>query len=257
MLTNQTPAIILEHASVRYRSSEEPYWSFKEFVIRALQNRLKLMDFWALDDISLTIEKGETFGIIGRNGAGKSTLLKLIARVLSPTNGKVITSGRVAPLLELGAGFHAELTGRENLFLNGTLLGHPLREIKEHIPEILDFAQINGYIDSPLRTYSSGMVARLGFAIATSWIPEILILDEVLAVGDEEFKKKCYSRIDKFRSLGSTILLVTHDIKLIQKQCDRAVWLDKGSVNAIGTVKFVTDAYQKSIDKTGEKSIGH
>jgi lipopolysaccharide transport system ATP-binding protein len=247
MQTTQSPAIILEHASVRYRSSEEPYWSFKEFVIRALQNRLKLKDFWALDDVSFTIEKGETFGIIGRNGAGKSTLLKLVSRVLSPTKGKVITSGMVAPLLELGAGFHAELTGRENTFLNGTLLGHPMREIKAHLPEILDFAQIDGYIDSPLRTYSSGMVARLGFAVATSWEPDILILDEILAVGDEEFRMKCYERMRKFRDDKITILLVSHDLTTIKKMCSRAVWLDQGKVKAIGKVDDVIQAYHENI----------
>ncbi len=247
MLTIQSPAIILEHASVRYRSSEEPYWSFKEFAIRALQNRLKLKDFWALDDITFSVEKGETFGIIGRNGAGKSTLLKLISRVLSPTKGKVITSGMVAPLLELGAGFHAELTGRENTFLNATLLGHPMREIKEHLPEILDFAQIDGYVDSPIRTYSSGMIARLGFAVATSWKPDILILDEILAVGDEEFRKKCYDRMRKFREGGTTILLVSHDLTTIEKMCSRAAWLDQGRTKALGDVNNVIQAYRENM----------
>jgi ABC-type polysaccharide/polyol phosphate transport system ATPase subunit len=237
------PAVILENASVRYRSPEEPYWSFKEFAIRLIQNKVKMKDFWALRDIDLFIEQGETFGIIGRNGAGKSTLLKLIARVLSPTRGRVVTFGGVSPLLELGAGFHAELTGRENVFLNGSLLGHPAREIKAHLPDILEFAQIDRYIDAPVRTYSSGMVARLGFAIITSWTPEILILDEILAVGDEEFKEKCYRRLNHFRDNGTTTLIVSHDMNTIRKQCTRAVWLEHGVILKAGNPTEVIDAY--------------
>jgi ABC-type polysaccharide/polyol phosphate transport system ATPase subunit len=224
----QVPMILLQSASVRYRSPDEPYWSFKEFVIRVLQHRVRMKDFWALRDISLEVARGETFGIIGRNGAGKSTLLKLISRVLSPTRGRVVTRGRVAPLLELGAGFHYELTGRENIFLNGALLGHLQKEIKANLPGILEFAQIDEFIDAPLHTYSSGMVARLGFAIATSWVPEILILDEILAVGDEEFRAKCYERMKSFRREGTTILLASHDLNMVQALCERAIWLEQG-----------------------------
>ena len=205
-----------------------------------------MKDVWALKKVSLVVEEGETFGIIGRNGAGKSTLLKLVARVLAPTEGRVVTYGNVSPMLELGAGFHAELTGRENIFLNGTLLGHPVREIKQHLPEILDFAQINGYIDAPVRTYSSGMVARLGFAVATSWVPEILILDEILAVGDEEFRAKCYRRIADFQKNGTTTLIVSHDMNTIMKQCRRAVWLEHGVVQCEGTALDVINAYHSS-----------
>ncbi len=244
-MTAQSPAIILENVSVRYRSPEEPYWSFKEFAIRMIQKKVKMKDFWALQDVNLTVERGETIGIIGRNGAGKSTLLKLIARVLSPTKGRVITCGNVAPLLELGAGFHAELTGRENTFLNGALLDHPIREIKDHLPEILEFAQIEKYIDAPLRTYSSGMVARLGFAVATSWTPEILILDEILAVGDEEFRQKCHDRMKSFRENGTTILLVSHDMATIQKICTRAIWLEQGRVLASGDVSDIIRTYRE------------
>ena len=241
-----TPAIILENASVKYRSPEESYWSFKEFAINLVRNKVKMKDVWALKKVSLVVEEGETFGIIGRNGAGKSTLLKLVARVLAPTEGRVVTYGNVSPMLELGAGFHAELTGRENIFLNGTLLGHPVREIKQHLPEILDFAQINGYIDAPVRTYSSGMVARLGFAVATSWVPEILILDEILAVGDEEFRAKCYRRIADFQKNGTTTLIVSHDMNTIMKQCRRAVWLEHGVVQCEGTALDVINAYHSS-----------
>lgn len=245
-MTSPTPAVIFENACVRYHTPEEKYWSFKEFAIRRIQNRVRYRDFWALNDISLTVHKGETFGVIGRNGAGKSTLLKLVARVLSPTKGRIVTYGRVAPLLELGAGFHAELSGRENIFLNATLLGHTTQEIRAHMDEILDFAQIEGYIDSPLRTYSSGMAARLGFAVATSWEPEILILDEILAVGDEEFRAKCYERMRKFRADQVTILLVSHDLVAVNNVCSRAAWLDQGKIMKVGKANEVVDAYRES-----------
>jgi ABC-type polysaccharide/polyol phosphate transport system ATPase subunit len=247
MVSDTLPVVVLENASVCYRSPDEAFLSFKEFAIRLVQNRVKMKDFWALKDINLEVQKGEKLGIIGRNGAGKSTLLKLVSRVLSPTSGRIITRGQVAPLLELGAGFHTELTGRENVFLNGALLGHSQKEIKEHLADILDFAQIDGYIDSPLRTYSSGMIARLGFAVATSWTPEILILDEILAVGDEEFQVKCFSKIDEFRTGGTTIFLVTHNLDTILTKCDRAVWLDQGQIMKNGSVQSVVDSYLENI----------
>jgi lipopolysaccharide transport system ATP-binding protein len=246
-MTEPRPVVRLEKVSVRYRAPEEPFGSFKEYAIRLLQRRVKMKDFWALKNVDLEIQRGESFVIICRNGAGKSTLLKVVARVLSPTEGRVLINGQVAPMLELGAGFHAELTGRENVFLNGALLGHPQREIKAHLQEVLDFAQIDGFIDAPLRTYSSGMIARLGFAVATSWAPEILILDEVLAVGDEAFKAKCYARMDGFRRNGTTILLVTHDMNTVRAQCTRAAWLDQGSVLALGAVDEVIKAYRGKV----------
>lgn len=239
--------ILLENASVRYRSPDEPYASFKEFAIRTLQRKVKMRDFWALKDISLEVQRGESFGIIGRNGAGKTTLLKLVSRVLSPTRGRVVTCGCVAPLLELGAGFHYELTGRENVFLNGALLGHSQKEIRAHMAGILEFARIDGYIDAQLRTYSSGMVARLGFSIATEWIPEILILDEVLAVGDEEFRLKCYDRMKQFRESGTTILLVSHDMNAVQRQCSRTAWLDQGQMMCLGETAEVIRTYRAQL----------
>jgi lipopolysaccharide transport system ATP-binding protein len=241
------PVITLERTSVRYMKPEEPFGSFKDYFIRLLQRRIHMQDFWALREINLQIMEGETFGIIGRNGAGKSTLLKVISRVLCPTRGRVVVSGQVAPLLDIGAGFHPELTGRENVFLNGTLLGHSQREIKAHLGEILDFSQIDGFIDSPLRTYSSGMVARLGFAVATSWEPEILILDEILAVGDEAFRAKCYERMEGFHNHGTTTLLVTHDMNTILTRCTRAAWLDQGCLKAIGEVPAVVSAYRGGV----------
>src|SRR6185503_11266091 len=194
-LYNRTETVIrLDDVSVRYRLPEERIGTFKEYMIRLLQRRMSYNSFLALNRVNINVQKGEIFGIVGRNGAGKSTLLKVISRVLVPTDGRVWIKGRVSPLLELGAGFHPELTGRENVFLNGTLLGHPRREIEEHMQDIIEFAELGAFIEAPLRTYSSGMVARLGFAVATSWQPEILILDEVLSVGDEAFQLKCQNR---------------------------------------------------------------
>ncbi len=245
-LSGPQPVIELENVSVRYQVPDEHIGSFKEYVIRFLQNRVRSHDFLALTGVDLVIYKGETFGIIGPNGAGKSTLLKVVSRVLVPGTGRVRILGKVAPLLELGAGFHPELTGRENIFLNGTLLGHTQREIKLHLDEILDFAQVGGFIDAPLRTYSSGMVARLGFAVATAWEPEILILDETLAVGDEAFRAKCFDRLKSFQSRGTTTLLVTHDLSQIQTMCSRAVLLHQGKVESVGDVPDVIRVYKES-----------
>jgi len=248
MITHSPIAIHLEDISVRYRKPEVEIRSFKEFTIQYFQRRIRMQDFWALRNINLDIYRGETFGVIGRNGAGKTTLLKVISRVIAPTKGRMIVEGEVAPLLECGAGFQAEMTGRENILLYGSLLGHSHQQIKEHIPEILDFAQLDGFIDAPLRMYSSGMIARLGFAVATSWKPQILILDEILAVGDEAFKKKCKARIDGFRAEGATILLVTHDMDLILKKCDRAALLEGGSIVDQGDVHQVVKRYRSVIE---------
>jgi ABC-type polysaccharide/polyol phosphate transport system ATPase subunit len=200
----------------------------------------------ALNQIDLEVEDGEILGIIGRNGAGKSTLLKVISRVLVPTGGRVRIRGMVSPLLELGAGFHPELTGRENIYLNGTLLGHSHRDIDSHLDEIIEFAELGDFIEAPLRTYSSGMVARLGFSVATTWKPEILILDEVLAVGDEAFRHKCQLRMEKYRDHGTTTLLVTHDSITVETLCSRAVWMDHGQVKAIGPSHEIVELYRQS-----------
>ncbi|MEO8355344.1 MAG: ABC transporter ATP-binding protein [Chloroflexota bacterium] len=240
------PVIILNNVSVRYRAPEEVIGTFKEYAIQFLRRNVRFKEFKALNNVDLEVNKGEILGIIGRNGAGKSTLLKVISRVLIPTEGRVRLRGRVSPLLELGAGFHPELTGRENVFLNGTLLGHPRREIETQLPEIIEFAELGAFIDSPLRTYSSGMVARLGFSVATTWQPEILILDEVLSVGDEAFRHKCQTRMEKFRDQGTTTLLVTHDSDTAELLCSRALWLDHGEIKAIGPSKEVVALYRQS-----------
>jgi len=239
------PEIIihLEDVSVCYQIPSEPIASFKEYAIRFLQGKIKSRDFWALSNINFDIYKGDILGIIGKNGAGKSTLFKVISRIIPINYGRIWIKGNVSPLMEVGAGFHSELTGRENIFLNGTLLGYSNREINEKFDEILDFAEIGDFISAPIRTYSSGMVARLGFAVATAWSPEILILDEVFAVGDIFFKKKCLSRIEMFHASGSTILIVSHDIKLIETICSRVIWLDQGKIRKSGKNADVISAY--------------
>ena len=221
--------IRLEGVTVRYQAPQERLGTFKEYAIRRLQRRVRFTAFRALDSINLEVHRGEIFGIIGRNGAGKSTLLKVVSRVLIPTQGRVYVRGLVSPLLELGAGFHPELTGRENVMLNGTLLGHSSRELEARMDEIIDFSELGSFIEAPLRTYSSGMVARLGFAVATAWRPEILLIDEVLSVGDEAFRRKCETRMKSFRDGGTTTLLVTHDMATIRSLCARVAWLQHGT----------------------------
>lgn len=242
---NADNVIRLENVSVRYRLPEEMIGTFKEYMIRLLQKRVKYNSFLALNNVNIDINKGEIFGFVGRNGAGKSTLLKVVSRVLVPTQGRVWIKGWVSPLLELGAGFHPELTGRENVFLNGTLLGHSRREIENHMEEIIEFAELGAFMDAPLRTYSSGMIARLGFAVATTWKPEILILDEVLSVGDEAFQLKCQKRMESFRKEQVTSLLVTHNMQTVQALCTRAAWIDHGVIKMVGTPNEVIEAYRQ------------
>jgi ABC-type polysaccharide/polyol phosphate transport system ATPase subunit len=245
-LPDAIETISLESVGVRYRAPDERISTFKEYLIRWLQRKIRHRDFWALRDVNLTIFSGETVGLIGHNGAGKSTLLKLIARVLRPTTGRVVVRGRVAPLLEFGAGFHSELTGRENVYLNGALLGFSNQEMEEKFERIVDFAELWDFIDAPLRTYSSGMSARLGFAVATDVKPDILIIDEVLSVGDEAFQRKSAARMQEFRDQGATIILVSHNMAIIEQICHRAVWLDHGRLMEAGEVKEIIKAYRKS-----------
>lgn len=237
------PAIQLDQISVRYRVPHERVATLKEHAIRWLERRLRWDDLWALREVTLSIRRGEVVGIVGKNGAGKSTLLKAIARVLRPTSGRVRISGRVAPLLEFGAGFHPELTGRENVFLNGAMLGFTRAEMHAKFERIVDFAELAEFIDAPLRTYSSGMVARLGFAVATDVEPEILLLDEVLSVGDAAFQQKSFGRIRAFRAAGATILFVSHNLDVVKSLCDRAVWFDHGRIMADDASSVVVDQY--------------
>ena len=246
--TTISPEIIirLENISVRYRLPGERIGTFKEYAIRLIQGRIQFREFHALQDVSLEIKQGDIFGIIGQNGAGKSTLLKVISRVLIPKSGRVWIKGRVSPLLELSAGFHPELTGRENIFINGTLLGHSRHEIEEHMDEVIEFSELGAFIDAPIRTYSSGMVARLGFAASTTWKPEILILDEVLSVGDEAFQRKCMARMESFRSGGTTTIFVSHSMASILSLCNCVAWLDHGIIRAVGAPDEVIEVYRQS-----------
>ncbi|MDD2522070.1 MAG: ABC transporter ATP-binding protein [Anaerolineaceae bacterium] len=244
--TDTNGAIVrLENVSVSYRLPSERIGTFKEYAIRKIQRKIKIQDFWALTDFSLQINEGEVFGIIGNNGAGKSTLLKVISRVLKPTRGRVVVYGRIAPLLELGAGFHPELSGRENVFLNGALLGYSQAEMEAVFDEIVEFSELKQFINSPIRTYSSGMYARLGFAVATAHVPDILILDEILSVGDEAFQKKSRDRLQSFQQQGATVLLVSHALDSMIGMCDRIVWIDHGKVRKIGVPEEVIAEYRE------------
>ena len=237
------PAIELENIGVNYRVPSERIQSIKEYFIRWVQGKITHRDFWALQEINLRIFPGETFGVIGHNGAGKSTLLKLVARVLRPTTGRVIVRGDIAPLLEFGAGFHPELTGRENIYLNGAILGFTRNEMEDKFSRIVDFAELWEFIDRPIRTYSSGMLARLGFAVATDIDPDILLIDEVLSVGDEVFQRKSTARIQEFRERGATVLVVSHSMEIIQEMCHRAAWIDHGQLKAIGEPQSIIQTY--------------
>jgi ABC-type polysaccharide/polyol phosphate transport system ATPase subunit len=240
-------AVRLDAASVRYRLPRESVPSLKEYAVRWLRGHLRFDDLWALRDVTLEVKQGESFGIIGHNGAGKSTLLKLIARVLRPTSGRVRVWGRVAPLLELGAGFDYELTGRENVYLNGTVLGHSRANIAQRFDRIVDFAGVRDFIDLPLRTWSTGMVARLGFAVATDVDPDILIIDEVLAVGDAEFQTRSKERMQSLFRQGQTILMVSHNLATIAEACQRVAWLDHGCLRAVGPADDVVRQYREAV----------
>src|SRR5262249_51160901 len=237
--------IRLENVSVEYHAPREQIRSFKEYAIRLLQGRVQHEEFKALCGVSLEVHQGEVMGVIGHNGAGKSTLLKLVSRVMKPTGGRVLGKGPIPPLLGLGARVSPALSRRENGFFHRTPLRPPHAEMESLFDEIVDFAEMWDFIDAPLRTYSTGMAVRLGFAVATARQSDILIVDEALSVGDEQFRQKCAARMDSFRENGTTILLVTHDSKQVTGMCDRAAWLDHGRLRAIGDAQSVVDQYQQ------------
>jgi ABC-type polysaccharide/polyol phosphate transport system ATPase subunit len=252
-----TPAIELQHVSKIYRRySGHQFATLKS----ALLQRSILRDlqpgetFPALTDVSFSVPKGSTFGVIGRNGSGKSTALKLVAGITKPTIGAVRVEGRISALIELGAGFHPEISGRENVFINGIMLGLTKRQISERFDEIVDFAELREFIDAPVKTYSSGMYMRLGFAVAIHVDPDVLLVDEVLAVGDEGFTHKCLDKFAEFRRRGRTILLVTHSLGLVETLCDEAVWLDAGRVKSQGDPKRVVGAYLTAVEE-GEQAL--
>jgi ABC-2 type transport system ATP-binding protein len=236
-------AIRLDRVSVRFNMSRERVDSMKEYLIRAVKQQLFFDEFWALRDVSLEIRKGEVFGLVGLNGAGKSTILKTVAGVLKPTQGVVETHGSIAPLIELGAGFDPDLTARENVYMNGAVLGYSSVYMKERYEEIMDFAELENFADVPVKNFSSGMYARLGFAIATTVKPEILIVDEILSVGDYRFQEKCQKRIAEMIEGETTVLLVSHSNKQIEEFCDRAAWLEGGCVKEIGSAAEVCARY--------------
>ncbi|HEY3081084.1 MAG TPA: ABC transporter ATP-binding protein, partial [Chloroflexota bacterium] len=237
------PAVRLEAVSKRFRLRHERTRSFQELWINALRRRGSAEEFWALREVSFEVQPGRSFGIVGENGSGKSTALKIIAGILRPTAGTVRVNGRLAALLELGAGFHPDLTGRENVFLNASVLGFSRREIERRFDAIVDFAELDRFIDTPLKHYSSGMTVRLGFAIAINSDPDVLITDEVLSVGDEAFQRKCIERIDDLMRRGKTLILVSHGLDLVRYLCSDAIWLDHGRVRAAGHSLDVIDAY--------------
>ena len=249
------PVIDLQDVSVRYRLPHERIPTFKEFAIKWLRGRVVYEDLLALSHVSLRVRKGESYGVIGRNGAGKTTLMKVIAQVLRPTEGTVTIRGQVAPLLELGAGFDHELSGRENLFLNGALLGRTRRDIQRRFDAIVEFAELAHFIDSPLRSYSTGMVARLGFAIATDVEPDILLVDEALSVGDLDFQRKCIARIEELLSRGATLVLVSHSPDAVLRLCQRVVWLEQGRVVANGPASEVVEAFVSTPSPTALRSV--
>ena len=238
--------IRLENVSVEYRIPSERIGTLKEYAIRWVQGKVKQKKFLALKNVFIEINQGEVFGVIGHNGAGKSTMLKLFARVLPPTIGRIEIFGSVSPLLELGAGFHHELSGRENVYLNGAILGYSREEMQSKFDSIIEFSGLHNFIEAPIRTYSSGMWARLGFAVATATRPDILLVDEILAVGDEEFQKKCFERIEDFRNNGTTIVIVAHSMQTIKDRCDRVSWLDHGEIKFIGEPEEAINHYRKS-----------
>jgi ABC-type polysaccharide/polyol phosphate transport system ATPase subunit len=236
-------AIRVEHVTQKFRVIHERPDTLRELFSKFLRHTVQYHVFEAVKNVSFTIREGEMVGIIGRNGSGKSTLLKLIAGVYKPTSGRVEVKGSIAPLLELGAGMHPELTGRENILLNGLLMGYSKRQMLEKEERIIDFAEIGDFIDAPMKQYSSGMYTRLAFAVATEVNPKILIMDEILAVGDTAFQTKCFHRIQRFREAGKTILLVSHSMAQVVEQCDRAILLNRGSVVFDGEPEQAVEIY--------------
>jgi len=239
------PAVLVEGVSVRYRVPKARTVSLKEYAIRRLKGTAtaSFVEHAALSGVSLRVMPGDSLAIVGPNGSGKTTLLRLISRVLTPTSGRIRTYGRVAPILDVLGALHPDLTGRENIFLNGTMLGLSRRQIVERLDRIVDFAEVGDFIDAPLRSFSSGMTARLGFAVASDAAPDTLVIDEALAVGDARFQKKCAARIDEIRARGTTFILVSHDMQSVRRLCTRAIWLERGSIRADGQVEAVVSSF--------------
>lgn len=238
-------AVEVEHLSKTFRLHHERNQSLKSAIMRGRISRYE--EFLAVDDVSFEVKQGSTFGLIGSNGSGKSTLLKCLARIYSPNKGSIQYNGRMAALLEVGSGFHHELTGKENIYLNGSILGMSKKEIDKKYEEIVEFSGVERFIDQPVKNYSSGMYVRLGFSVAISVQPEILVVDEVLAVGDEEFQRKCLQKFKDFRSEGRTVILVTHSMDSVREMCDEVAWLEKGKLQVVGESGKVVKQYLNSL----------
>lgn len=237
--------ISVSDVSMMFNLSSERVDNIKEYIIRLVKGNLMFSEFWALKNISFELEKGDSLGIVGLNGSGKSTLLKLIAGVLKPTKGTVFTGGGIAPLIELGAGFDEDLSAAENIFLNGSILGYSRQYMEEHFNDIIEFAELQNFVEVPLKNFSSGMKARLGFAVATMNVPDILILDEVLSVGDYKFQEKSFHRTQEILDSGATVLFVSHSVEQVRKICKKALWLQNGEMVMYGSSEEVCDAYSR------------
>ena len=233
----------VDHVTVRFNLANQKVDNLKEYCIRMLKKELLFQEFFAVKDVSFQIRRGEAWGIVGSNGSGKSTILKAVSGILKPWKGSITVNGSIAPLIELGAGFDGNLTARENIFLNGCILGHSEKYMKEHFDEIVEFVGLEKFLDSPIKNYSSGMKARLGFAVATSVKPDLLIVDEILSVGDFRFRKKCEQRIQEMLDRGTTLLYVSHTMPEVLRICQKAMWMDKGVIRMSGSAEEVCDAY--------------
>ena len=245
-MINNENAVELRDIEMHFNMSKERLESLKEYFLKFMKRELRFEDFVALDKISFDIKKGDVFGIVGLNGCGKSTTLKIISGILRPTKGTVETQGVIAPLIELGAGFDMELTARENIYLNGSVLGYSKKFMDEKFDDIVEFSEMKDFLDVPMKNYSSGMVARIGFAIATVTTPDILIVDEILAVGDFLFQQKCEDRINKMMQDDTTVIIVSHSIEQIERLCKHCVWLEKGKIKMIGDTQEVCNAYKNT-----------
>ena len=241
--------IDVDHVTIRFNLANQKVDNLKEYFVKLIKRELMFQEFLAVKDVSFQVREGEAWALVGSNGSGKSTMLKAISRILKPYKGTISVNGTVAPLIELGAGFDPELSARENIFLNGCVLGHTEKFMQEHFDEIVEFAEVEKFLDSPLKNFSSGMRARLGFAIATMVKPDILIVDEVLAVGDMKFRAKCEKRMKELLQGGTTLLYVSHNINEVKRLCTHAIWIDKGVERMKGDVKTVADAYTAEMKK--------
>ena len=242
----RNPIVTVDNVSMKFNISSEKFDSFKEYVIKSIKRQVSYDAFMALQGVSFEVMRGDSVGLVGLNGSGKSTMLKVIAGVLKPTEGKVAVNGTIAPLIELGAGFDMDLTARENVFLNGALLGYNRARMEEQYPDIVEFSELAEFMDVPVKNFSSGMVSRLAFAIATIGTPDILIVDEVLSVGDFHFQEKCEARIQNMRDHGTTILFVSHSLEQVKKICNKMAWLEKGHLKMFGNTEDICDIYAQS-----------